>query len=222
MDALLETMLDWPDLVKKMDAARAVLAREHERRMRFYEEMTESQKTEFINGQVVMHSPAKWRHIGASDLLFGLLSYHVNQRKLGRAAHEKLLISLSRNDYEPDVCFFRSEIANGFTSDQMRFPAPDFIAEVLSPSTESNDRRVKKRDYAAHGVKEYWIIDADAETVEQYALRGEDYSLMGTWAGEDIIASTAVAGFRIPVHAIFDATANVAALNVLLGQANPL
>jgi Uma2 family endonuclease len=53
---------------------------------------------------------------------------------------------------------------------QMRFPAPDFIAEILSPSTEENDRNIKSTDYAAHGVSEYWIIDPAYRIVEQYLL----------------------------------------------------
>ncbi len=42
---------------------------------------------------------------------------------------------------------------------QSKFPAPDLIVEVLSESTEANDRGIKFEDYAAHGVVEYWIVD---------------------------------------------------------------
>ncbi len=52
--------------------------------------------------------------------------------------------------------------------EQMKYPAPDFIAEILSPSTESVDRITKFEDYAAHGVAEYWLIDPAKKIVEQY------------------------------------------------------
>ena len=37
---------------------------EQARRRRFYEEMTEEQKTEFIRGEVIVHSPARKQHLG--------------------------------------------------------------------------------------------------------------------------------------------------------------
>jgi Uma2 family endonuclease len=94
---------------------------------------------------------------------------------------------------------------------QLKFPAPDFIAEVLSPGTEAVDRGVKFVDYAAHGVAEYWIIDPETETVEQYALRGAEYKLQ-IKARTGTLASLAVADFVIPVRALFDPAENLAAL----------
>lgn len=212
MDTLLEAMLESPDLPKQVQRLNDTLSEERTRRKRFYEKMTEDGKTEFINGEVIMHPPAKLRHIEVSDRLLNLLGYHVNKHDLGLVAHEKLLVSLTRNDYEPDVSFFRKEKAAGFTPDQMQFPAPDFIAEILSLSTERNDRRLKRRDYAAHGVGEYWIIDPDARTVEQYTLEAGDYRLAGTWSADQSVASTAIPGFEVPARALFERVANLAAL----------
>lgn len=87
------------------------------------------------------------------------------------------MVSLTLNDYEPDICYFNAAKAAAFQPDQMRFPAPDFIVEVLSASMEANDRGVKFDDYAAHGVAEYWLIDPDTQTVEQYRLHGDAYEL---------------------------------------------
>jgi Uma2 family endonuclease len=66
-------------------------------------------------------------------------------------------------------------------------------------------------------VAEYWIVDPDAETVEQYVLGDgeEEYTLrMKSATGE--LASVAVEGFAVPVRALFDDAANVAALRALL------
>ena len=48
--------------------------------------------------------------------------------------------------------------------------APDFVAEVLSPSTRKRDMTVKKLIYEKYGVKEYWIISPKDEAVEVYRL----------------------------------------------------
>ena len=48
---------------------------------------------------------------------------------------------------------------------------PDFIVEVLSPSTAVKDKTVKLRLYRKAGVREYWIIDPSNEIVEVYPLQ---------------------------------------------------
>ena len=48
--------------------------------------------------------------------------------------------------------------------------APDLIIEILSPSTNLRDRRLKKTLYERFGVKEYLIVDPAAETVDRYLL----------------------------------------------------
>ena len=217
MDTLLEAFLESPLLPKQVEKLNQVLAAARTRRERFNEEMPEEGKWEFINGEIIMHSPAKWRHIESSDFLLTLMNVHVARHGLGVVAHEKLLVSLTRNDYEPDVSFFRKEVAAAFTPEQMQFPAPDFIAEVLSPSTARTDRGIKFRDYAAHGVSEYWIIDPVAQTIEQHTLQGDDYRMVGVWKGDDLISSLAVSGFRVPARALFEREANVAALLALVG-----
>ncbi len=215
MEAILERLIESPRLSLFNRQIQQVLDAEHVRRDRFIETMSEGEKVEFINGEIIVHSPVKLQHNEASHNLSVLLSTYVRANGLGLVGFEKLLISLTRNDYEPDVCFFRQEKAAAFTPTQMRFPAPDFIAEVLSESTAHNDRGVKFDDYAAHGVGEYWIIDPEAEIVEQYALDGDQYKLLYK-VGSGVLTSQVVAGFEIPVRAIFDPAANLATLRQLL------
>ena len=215
MTKLLEPLLASPQLPRYVQQLREVLAREHTLRQKFYEEITEQQKVEFINGQVVFHSPVQRRHSVASDFLFKLLSTYVDQNGLGWVGHEKLLVALTRNDDEPDVAFWRAERAGEFGADQMKFPAPDFVAEVLSPSTAKNDRGVKFEDHAAHGVEEYWLVDPQAEAIEKFTLRAGRFVAAGVFR-KGSIASTAVAGFEIPVATVFQREANLRALRRLL------
>ncbi|MBX2998970.1 MAG: Uma2 family endonuclease [Caldilineaceae bacterium] len=192
-----------------------IVADEQKRRQRFYDTLQEAQKTEFINGEVIVHSPVKLRHNLASKHLLMLLDMYVRKRGLGLVGHEKILIALTRNDYEPDVCFFSAEKARNFQPDQMIFPAPDFAAEVLSPSTEAIDRGVKLEDYAAHGVDEYWIVDPEHERIEQYLLAGETYELVFK-ADSGVVRSRAVDGFAPTVRSIFDEAENLAALGQIM------
>ena len=213
--SLLEPLLQSPRLPAVVQRLHALLDDEAQRRADFIDTVLESEKAEFINGEKIVHSPVKVKHTGAVGNLLILLKAYVNSKELGWVGFEKVMISLTRNDYEPDICFFNAGAAAAFHLDQMRFPAPDFVVEVLSVSTAASDRGVKFEDYAAHGVSEYWIIDPDAETVEQYRLTGDSYELaIKAQTGE--LRSVAVPGFVIPVRAIFDEQINQATLRQLL------
>lgn len=103
----------------------------------------------------------------------------------------------------PDVVFFAQGKAAQFSPQQVKYPPPDFVVEVLSPSTAALDRGIKFEEYATSGVAEYWIIDAEQQTVEQYILHNESYELLLKLKGGEI-SSEVIKGFTIPVPAIFD------------------
>jgi Uma2 family endonuclease len=215
--SLLDKLLHSPRLPIYVQEIQAVLADEAQKRQRFYNQITEQDKAEFINGEIIFHSPVKLRHNLASGHLYRLLSTFVMQHDLGFVGYEKIMISLTRNDYEPDICFFVKARAATFKPDQMHFPAPDFIVEVLSDSTAGADRGVKFDDYAAHGVAEYWLIDPVTETVEQYTLQNQAYELV-IKAQTGQIVSRAVPHFEIPIRAIFEEALNRATLQQLLAK----
>ncbi len=208
-------MVKWDEPI---DALVRLRTRERARRRRFIDTVREDEKAEFIYGEVVVHSPVTLRHNEVSSRLATLLRAHCQRLALGKVGIEKLMISLSRNDYEPDICWFGPAKAAELRPEQRRFPAPDFVAEVLSPSTEANDRGVKRVDYAAHGVAEYWIIDPEAETVEPLALQGAAYPSVAP-IGQGDLASAAIPGFRVPIRALFDDKACHAALAALYREA---
>jgi Uma2 family endonuclease len=176
---------------------------EQKKRFNFFEKITPSEKGEFILGEVIMHSPAKWRHTQVIYNLSGEIREFLKINNIGKCATEKVVVSLTRNDFEPDVVFFLNEKAKDFTADQMRFPAPDFVVEVLSPSTEVRDRGVKFDDYALHGVKEYWIIDAEKEELEQYILENDKFVLFEKLHADKNVQSKVITGFTIALNELF-------------------
>lgn len=65
-------------------------------------------------------------------------------------------------------CQVRSRRGNSFIN------APQFVLEVISPSSEKYDREVKKEIYREQEIAEYWIVDWQKKQVEIYTLDYED------------------------------------------------
>ena len=117
------------------------------------------------------------------------------------------------------MLYYGPDKAAAITPDQMKFPAPDFVVEVLSESTEKRDRTVKFTDYADHGVDEYWIVDPDERTIEQYWIGADGaYSLHAKLDVSHQIKSRRIEGFEMPVMAAFEDAANLAALRAMLAD----
>ncbi len=208
-DELLSQIQQRPDIVLLMEELQAMLDQENKNRVEFRNQIHKNRSAEFINGKIIDHSPVggkPWRVCGR---IVARLSNHVEENNLGKvnsigkAGVEKVMIELTRNDYEPDIVFFNTEKSSQFTDNQLRFPAPDFIAEILSDHTEEYDRNEKFIDYAAHGVYEYWIIDLEFEIIEQYLNENGAFILFQK-LNQGLLESKVIPEFVIDLADIFD------------------
>lgn len=219
MALAVQDLLRAPDLPLKLDAARRALDLEAEARGEFRDRILPHEKGEFINGEAIMHSPARHAHNHVSSLIVGILGPFSRARSLGVLVYEKALCAFSRNDYEPDIAWFGPEKAATITPETTLYPVPDFIVEILSPATEARDRGVKLDDYAAHGVGEYWVVDPETRTIEKYVPEpsGERFLLAEKLAHGDIQPAS-FPGLSIPLEALFEDDANLNFLRDLLNR----
>ncbi len=215
---LVDVIMEHSDAVLIVQQVQEKLNDEQRRRQEFYEIIDEDTKAEFVNGEIMYHSPVVKEHNDASKQILKLLDIFNDLFEAGYVGIEKILTKFTRNDYEPDVCFFNSAKSQHFKKGQLIFPTPDLAVEVLSKNSQkmiNHDRKTKYDDYEKHGVLEYWIVDPDEETVEQYMLENGKYRLI-LKSAEGSIRSFAVEGFVIPVRAIFDKEANLATLREIM------
>jgi Uma2 family endonuclease len=212
---LISEILKEPDAYFLLQEAHLALDNEKARRIAFYNDITEQEKVEFINGEIIVHSPVMKRHNSASLLLAQLMNVYNIKHQLGFVGIEKIMITLTRNDYEPDICFFKKEKSGDFIEKQTLFPAPDFIIEILSEGTKKRDRGVKFQDYQAHRIEEYWIIDPDHQTIEQYHLEEDGYELI-LKSSEGNIKSFVMTDFQIPIQSVFNEELNIITLKNLM------
>jgi Uma2 family endonuclease len=80
---------------------------------------------------------------------------------------------------------------------------PDFIVEILSPSTKGRDRLTKRALYERAGVREYWLVDPEAGSVEVLALRDGNYRTHCLAAGDQPVASVLLPAAGFAASAVF-------------------
>jgi Uma2 family endonuclease len=103
---------------------------------------------------------------------------------------------------QPDILFIAAERL-GIIQETHIQGAPDLVVEILSPATSDRDRQLKLRLYARHGVREYWIADPVAGSIEVRTRRQGDFELIQTYTGSDFLESPLLEGFRLSLAPTF-------------------
>ena len=214
-DEYLDDVFSSPDAPRVIEEANNRLKIEQKRRENFYNEIDEQQKVEFINGEVIFHSPVRIEHNDVTGNLYKLMDTFVDIHDLGKVGFEKIMVKFPRNDYEPDIVFFDKNKSKDFEKGQVLFPVPDLVVEVLSKGTEKRNRGIKFTDFENNGVQEYWIIHPFEKFVEQYILKNKKFELVKK-TDDGHIESKAIQGFSVDVDAIFDTKKNRLALSKIL------
>jgi len=93
-------------------------------------------------------------------------------------------LHFGKNVVVPDLAAWRRERMPTMPSVSAFELAPDWVCEVISPSTGRIDRGKKMRVYARAKVAHLWIVDPLARTVENYRLENERWLLLDTYEGE--------------------------------------
>lgn len=87
--------------------------------------------------------------------------------------------------FRPDLAAWREHRASFSLRDPAIKIAPDWVCEVLSPSTETIDRAVKAPLYATYGVEWLWFIDPDTKCIEVFHNEYGTFRPMQTFREHD-------------------------------------
>jgi Uma2 family endonuclease len=163
---------------------------------------------ELIHGALYLLPRPKGRHIAAASRLGGVIGPPFDFGDQGPGGWRILI--------EPEVHFVRdTEVAvpglAGWRRERMpelpedhRFlVVPDWICEVLSPSSEPHDRVTKRALYGQFGVAWYWLLDPRAQTLETLALRDGEWRPAGTFQGDDVVRAEPFSACPFPLRKLF-------------------
>jgi Uma2 family endonuclease len=87
----------------------------------------------------------------------------------------------------PDWAGWRRERMPHMPSVSFFTQAPDWVCEVISPSTGRIDRGRKMKIYAREGIAHLWFVDPLAQTLEVYHLEAGRWAVVATHGGEDLV-----------------------------------
>lgn len=162
---------------------------------------------ELVAGVLEFPPMPTWSHQMIVDFLHQHLKSFVQERHLGLVAFAPLRVRVGVERYrEPDVIFCSTTRIKDLTS-----PAEgaDLVIEVVSGSPADRDRDYidKRKDYAAAGIPEYWIVDPDESriTVLNLSHPSTDYEVEREYHPGSIATSRLLPGFLIDTTACFAA-----------------
>ena len=144
--------------------------------------LPEGQRAELIDGNIYDMAPPSLRH---QELLFSLariIAEHIDSKngtcKVILAPFAVFLDNDNKTYVEPDIsviCDKNKLNEHGCNG------APDFIIEIVSPSSRRMDYNIKNGKYAEAGVREYWIVDPEKKRTTVYRYEEDAAPMLFTF-----------------------------------------
>lgn len=152
--------------------------------------LPENQTGELLQGQLYMQPrPAGPHALAAASLSSDLISFF----KKGKAGGWWILFEpeihfiLDTEVAVPDIAGWRKEHMPTIPKDHRFEVVPDWICEILSPSTAKKDRTIKMPLYAKYQVNYLWLIDPLLKTLEAYQLKDKAWVLIATAKDDEVV-----------------------------------
>jgi Uma2 family endonuclease len=157
-------------------------------------------RAEWVNGEVVLMSPASSPHQRIGSFLETVLRLYVERHRLGEIIRAPFLMHLKgpKSAREPDLLFIAWERAALVKHTYLDGPA-DVAVEIVSPESIKRDREQKMREYERAGVREYWLVDPLEQTAEFYEP-GHDGLYRSVPLDAGVFRSRAINGFYLRVE----------------------
>lgn len=165
-------------------------------------DLPENMVGEIIHGQLITHPrPAPKHALTASSIGDELVSPF--QKGRGGPGGWWILdepeLHLHPNILVPDLAGWRRERMPTIPQTAYFEIVPDWVCEILSPSTARIDRVVKMPIYAQVGVSHLWLIDPDLRTLEVFELVGQRWQLQGCYQNDDRVSATPFDAIEFPL-----------------------
>ena len=168
-----------------------------------YMSTPEGKRYQLLDGEMILAPSPNTRHQRVIRRLSRVLSDFAETNGVGEVFLAPYDVVLSNHDVaQPDILFVSNARSSIVTEANIQ-GAPDLVVEILSPGTAIYDRGYKQSLYSSHGVREYWLVDPDAETVEVLAEGAQALLLHATHRRGESLTSPLLAGLTIDLEQVF-------------------
>ena len=162
----------------------------------------DSANYELQNGKIVYMPSPIFKHQETQNLLSTYLTLHVLQHKLGKVVTAPMDTKFNENNvFQPDILFVQQNRLS--INNKIIEGAPDLVVEILSPANDAKEMSYKKYIYETSGVKEYWIINIEQQTLIQYLLVDNELHRQKQLTITDTLHAAIIPNFSIALQAIF-------------------
>ncbi len=163
----------------------------------------DDKRYQLLDGELILAPSPTMNHQTIALRLATMLHQFVLEHSLGQVWFAPLDVVLSNYDVvQPDILFVSNERANIITEANIQ-GAPDLVVEILSPGTAQYDRGYKRTLYSRHGVREYWLVDPDAKTVEILTESDEGFTVTATYHRGEALFSVLLEELSVDINQIF-------------------
>jgi Uma2 family endonuclease len=137
----------------------------------FLDWLDEDVRAEWINGEIIVMSPASRAHQEVMSALASLVSVYVRENSLGEVYLPPFNLKPGPDlpGREPDLMFVARQHLNRVRKTFLDGPA-DLVVEIISPESRTRDTIDKFREYEQGRIPEYWIVDPYQQTVQFFQL----------------------------------------------------
>ena len=166
--------------------------------------LPEEAGAEVVGGQIVYKASPSFEHGDAQSALVGSLRFGGGGGVRGWWLVTEVEVELERHEvYRPDIAGWRRATLPERPRGTPVRVRPDWVCEILSPSTASRDRSTKQQGYHRAGVGHYWIVDPAHETVTVYRHHEDGYLAVTTVGVHDRVALEPFAEVELDVGLLF-------------------
>jgi Uma2 family endonuclease len=156
-----------------------------------------------VEGNLVMSPSPRTFHQIVAGRIHSVILQFLEKHALGEVFIAPLDVYLDDvNIYQPDVIFVAAR-QKAIITEQGIEGAPALVVEVLSPATARYDKGSKRKVYARTGVKELWLVDPEARTIEVFSLAENVDKPSAAHGDKDTFSSSLLPGLRFNGAAIF-------------------
>lgn len=160
-------------------------------------------KLELIAGVLYMTPPPGYTHDNAVSKLIRLLSAYLIEFDAGTLYVPRAAIWTSPNTYlEPDLFYVSAETEAQL--DPKHRTTADLVIEVISPGSAIYDRNTKADTYAALGIKELWLVDEVAKTIEVRNSTEARFGAGKVYSKGEKLKSAVLVDFEMDVNQVFE------------------